>query len=79
MKRGFVSGVVRPLVLLAGIAPLAACASFPRMQTSVISAAPADADAQAQIDKALKRPTSAADQTVRKPATAAQIDALVSD
>jgi general secretion pathway protein D len=66
------------LLLAASLAPIAACASFPQMTTNVIVPAPADA-AQAQIDRALKRPNSAADQMVRKPATPAEIAALVPD
>jgi general secretion pathway protein D len=63
----------------AGFAPLAACATFPQMKTNVISSAPVESDAQRQIDRALKRPSTAEDHTVRKPATQAEIDALVSD
>lgn len=73
------AGALRPWLLLVGMAPLAACASFPQMKANVVVPASAEGDAQAQIDKALKRPTSAADQTVRKPATQAEINALVPD
>lgn len=69
----------RLLAVAVGFAPLAACASFPQMQTNVISSAPVESDAQRQIDRALKRPANDADQRVRKPATQAEIDALVSD
>src|SRR4051812_39460586 len=79
MKRVSAPRLMRPLLAMAALAPLAlqaGCASFPALQANVIQPVELQNGAAAGV---LQKPGTVADPTVRKPLTDAQVATLVSN